>query len=126
MHSNHEPVLTIDVDWSPDCVIDYVANILIEREVKATWFVTHQSEAIERSHKHSTLFELGIHPNMLAGSTHGQNEDEVLAHLCEIVPNAVSMRTHGLYQSSRWLAKAALEYGALEYCSENRFMLISV
>jgi hypothetical protein len=105
-------ILTLDIDWAPDFVIDHVASILIENHVKATWFVTHQSEAIDRL-KETELFELGIHPNMLSGSTHGETEDEVLRYMKSIVPNAVSMRTHGLYQTSKWLVKAAKEYGVL-------------
>lgn len=102
--------LTLDIDWAPDFVIDEVAAILIERQVKATWFVTHHSEAVERLREHSG-FELGIHPNMLPGSTHGTSEVEVLDHMGEIVPEAVSMRTHGLYQSSGWLIRAARDHG---------------
>lgn len=103
--------LTFDIDWAPDFVIDYVADVLVENRVKATWFVTHQSEAVERLREQTELFELGIHPNALPGSTHGKTEDEVLKHILEIVPQAVSMRTHGLYQSSYWLWKASREYG---------------
>jgi len=106
-------ILTFDIDWAPDHVIDHVAGILIEKKVKATWFVTHRSEAIERLRENKDLFELGIHPNMMPGSTHGKTEDEVLAHIKKIVPEAVSMRTHCLYQSSNFLVKAAKEYGVL-------------
>ena len=108
--SSDQLVLTLDVDWAPDFVIDEVAAVLTGHRVKATWFVTHQSAAIDRLRSHGDLFELGIHPNMLPGSTHGQSEDEVLSHVKEIVPDAVSMRTHGLYQTSTWLAKAARDY----------------
>ena len=105
--------MTLDIDWAPDFVIDYVAQILIENQVKATWFVTHQSDAIERLRENNELFELGIHPNMLSGSTHGKTEDDVLAYIKKIVPEAISMRTHGLYQSSNFLVKAATEYDVL-------------
>jgi Polysaccharide deacetylase len=106
-------ILTFDIDWAPDFIIDYVADILIRKKIKATWFVTHQSEAIERLRKSSDLFELGIHPNLLLGSTHGKTEDEVLTHMMNIVPNAVSMRTHGLYQSSHFLTNACMKYGII-------------
>ena len=106
-------ILTLDVDWAPDCVIDSVAEILITNKVKATWFITHESNAVQRLRENNELFELGIHPNMLNGSTHGKSEDEVLDHIKAIVPDAVSMRTHGLYQSSSFLTKAAKEYGVL-------------
>lgn len=111
MVSTNSFVLTLDVDWAPDFMIDQVADILLKNNVKATWFITHESDAISRLRNNSQLFELGIHPNMLCGSTHGKTQDEVLTHIKEIVPDAVSMRTHGLYQTSPWLTKAAKEYG---------------
>lgn len=113
MASTDNLILTLDIDWAPDFVIDQVAQILIENKVKATWFVTHRSEAIERLRENNELFELGIHPNMLFGSTHGKTEDEVLTYVKNIVPDAISMRTHGLYQTSNWLIKAAKEYDVL-------------
>jgi len=106
-----DPVLTLDLDWAPDAIIDAVAALLVERRVKATWFITHQSPAVDRLRERRDLFELGIHPNMLPGSTHGATEDEALAHVLKIVPGAAAMRTHGLYQSSNFLVKAAKQFG---------------
>ena len=106
-----DAVLTLDVDWAPDVIIDEVAALLIERRVKTTWFVTHQSPAIDRLRSRPDLFELGIHPNLLPGSTHGRTEDESLAHVLKIVPGARVMRTHGLYQTANFLVKAATEFG---------------
>ncbi len=111
MSKQSEYILTFDTDWAPDWVIDDIAQILIEKNVKATWFLTHDSETIWRLREHPDLFELGIHPNMLENSTHGTTEDDVLKHLLEIVPEAISMRTHNLYQSSNFLVKAAKDYG---------------
>lgn len=111
MDIDNDFVLTFDIDWAPDFVIDYVANILIDKQVKATWFVTHQSAAIDRLRENSHLFELGIHPNLLKGSSHGATEDTVLSHVLDVVPGANSMRTHGLYQTSNFLVKASVEYG---------------
>ncbi|MFH1769872.1 MAG: hypothetical protein ABH833_04390 [Parcubacteria group bacterium] len=106
-------ILTLDVDWAPDWMIEYVADVLIRKHVKATWFVTHASPAIEAIQQKRDLFEIGIHPNCLPGSSHGNNEDEVLRHVKEIVPDAISMRTHSLYQSSPFLTRAAIDYGIL-------------
>lgn len=96
---NNLPVITLDVDWAPDCIIEDVANLLIERCVKATWFVTHASPAVEALRRHNDLFEMGIHPNFKEGSTHGRTMDEVVAHCLALVPDAVSARSHGLIQS---------------------------
>jgi hypothetical protein len=96
----NEIVLTLDTDWAPDFIIDFVAAELAVRGVRATWFVTHASPAIDRLRSRPELFELGIHPNFMSGSTHGDEPRAVLNHCMEIVPEAVSMRTHGLLQST--------------------------
>ena len=57
--------LTFDIDWAPDWMIEEVASILIEHNVKTTWFVTHASPAIDKLRQMPELFELGIHPNRL-------------------------------------------------------------
>lgn len=92
--------VTLDVDWAPDAAIDFTRELLVERRVKATWFVTHASPAIDRLRDHAELFELGIHPNFAAGSTHGTTTEEVVAHCMRLVPDAISMRTHLLIQST--------------------------
>ena len=93
-------VLTIDIDWAPDFTIDFVAEQLISRQIRATWFVTHVSPAIARLKQYPDLFELGIHPNFLSGSTHGNTPDAVLHHCMTLVPEASSVRTHMLFQST--------------------------
>lgn len=95
--------LTFDVDWAPDFAIDAVASMLRERQLASTWFVTHRSPAVERLSKQPELFELGIHPNFLPNSTHGSDPTEVLDHVLEIVPNAISLRPHSVVQSGRLL-----------------------
>jgi len=92
--------ITLDIDWAPDHVIDDVAARLIAAGVRATWFVTHASPAVDRLRLHPGLFELGIHPNFLAGSTQGNTPAEILAHCMRLVPDAQSMRTHCLIQST--------------------------
>jgi hypothetical protein len=92
--------LTIDADWAPDCAIDLVREILCEHDVKATFFATHASPALGRLRERPDLFELGIHPNFLPGSTHGASVAEVLDHCMGIVPEATSMRSHCLVQST--------------------------
>jgi hypothetical protein len=96
--------LTFDVDWAPDFMIDAIAHKLIECAAKSTWFVTHASPAIDRLRERPDLFELGIHPNFLDGSSHGDTIAEVLATCMSIVPEARTMRSHALVQSSPMLA----------------------
>lgn len=102
---NEPLLLTFDVDWAADFMIDSIAAALIERDVRSTWFVTHASPAIDRLRERPELFELGIHPNFLPGSSHGQTTAEILATCMSIVPEATSMRSHALVQSSPILAQ---------------------
>ena len=101
--------LTLDVDWAPDFMIDFAAAILVEQRVRATWFITHESSALQRLRAQPDLFELGIHPNFFPGSTHGNSTSAVLRHCLDLVPEAVSLRTHGLLQSTALLAQIMRE-----------------
>lgn len=92
--------LTLDIDWAPDFMIDEIAEILVARRVRSTWFVTHVSQAVERLAARPDIFELGLHPNFLPGSSHGEDVDEVLRKCRSFVPSATAMRTHATVQSS--------------------------
>ncbi len=108
--------ITFDLDWAPDYVIDAVAEDCLRHGVRATWFVTHRSPAVERLRARPEAFELGIHPNFLPGSTHGPTPEAVLSHCLELVPEALSLRTHALVQSAPLydliLARTPLEIDA--------------
>lgn len=93
-------VLTLDVDWVPDFVIDDIANRLMKAGACATWFITHDSPAVQ-SLLTEPSFECGIHPNFYPGSSQGETTEEVFDYCLSIAPQAVTMRTHGLLQSSR-------------------------
>jgi hypothetical protein len=93
-------VLTFDVDWAADYMVEPIAGALIDRGVRSTWMVTHASPAIDRLRERPDLFELGIHPNFLPGSSHGDTVAEVLATCMRLVPEATTMRSHALVQSS--------------------------
>ena len=97
------PIITLDVDWAPDFVLDEVSKIFIKKNVKTTWFVTHDSAIIQKLRK-NTLFEIGIHPNFKENSTQGKNPENILKNLKNIDPEAKSLRTHSLIQSSQLLS----------------------
>jgi len=91
--------LTLDVDWAPDAAIEATAEILERAGCPATWFVTHETPALERLRARPELHELGIHPNFLPGSSHGSEPAEVLRNALEIAPEARCLRTHAAFQS---------------------------
>jgi hypothetical protein len=96
-------VVTLDVDWADDPLVDDVAERLAAAGAPATWFITHASPALDRLRERPDLFELGIHPNFRPGSSHGDTPEAVLDHVMALVPEAVSSRSHGVVQSGRLL-----------------------
>ena len=40
--------LTFDIDWADDDVIGDTIDLVEKAEVKATWFVTHQTPLLDR------------------------------------------------------------------------------
>ena len=103
-------VLTFDIDWVSDWAIRRVANLLEDAGVKATWFVTHDSPQIRELRKRSRNFEIGIHPNLLPGSSQGKTEEEIFETLLKIVPEAKVVRTHGLVFSNALMKRLTLKY----------------
>ena len=103
--------LTIDIEWAPDIAIEKISELLIKNEIKATWLLTHDSPKVRDLFKFGELFEFGIHPNFLPGSTHGETEDEVMTHLLKQFPGLSIMRTHALVQSTHILNKCVTRYG---------------
>ena len=97
--------LTFDIDWADDDVIGDTIDLVEKAEVKATWFVTHQTPLLDRL-RENPKFELGIHPNFnpfLDGSTDGSGltAEKVVEQLMDIVPEAKTIRSHSLCQSER-------------------------
>ena len=93
------PLITFDIDWAPDFILEKVSQLLDKEKIKSTWFVTHDSNFIQKL-KNKKNYELGIHPNFFDNSSQGKDPKSILKNLKEIIPEAVSIRTHSLYQSS--------------------------
>ena len=97
--------LTLDIDWACDEVLHYVIDIMEKyKNIKATWFLTHNTKVLERLLENKN-FEVGIHPNfnnLLDGNfSLGRSKDEVIKRLMSIAPDAISVRSHSMTQSSQ-------------------------
>lgn len=116
--------LTFDIDWAPDAVLADTIDLVEHAGVAATWFVTHDTPLLGRL-RDNPLFELGIHPNfnfLLAGQQrNGANAGEVLDGFLAFVPEAKSVRSHSMTQSSGLLdlfARAGLTHEANHFIPE--------
>ncbi|MFY9107284.1 polysaccharide deacetylase family protein [Aliarcobacter cryaerophilus] len=95
--------ITFDIDWCTNEVLSYTLDIVEKYDIKATFFVTHETKLLERMRVNPNI-ELGIHPNfnfLLNGDfRQGSSSKEVVQYYKKFVPNAVSVRSHSLTQSS--------------------------
>jgi Polysaccharide deacetylase len=107
-----QKAITFDIDWAPDWTIDLCQRICAAQQTKATFFITHETPILSALQQND-LFELGIHPNFLKNSSHGDNEHAILEHCLQLAPNASAMRTHALVQSSFIFALIADHYPQL-------------
>jgi hypothetical protein len=98
--------LTFDLDWAHDDILKDTVALISEARVAATWFVTHATPVLDDI-KALPGQELGIHPNfnpLLEGpNTLRSNSKGILKNLLEIVPEAQSIRSHSMTQSSQLL-----------------------
>ena len=98
--------LTLDIDWADDDILIDSIKLLEKTKVEATWFVTHYTPLLERI-RSNEKFELGIHPNfnyLLEGSAKaGDSCEKILDKILEVVPEAKSVRSHSMVQSTRLL-----------------------
>lgn len=101
MSYEKEIYLTFDTDWASDAVVSDTVDLLDSRGVAATVFVTHASPALLALTSHPRI-EVGLHPNfnplLQAGAT--ADAASILAALHDAYPDAVSVRSHSLFQSS--------------------------
>jgi len=92
--------ITVDVDFAPEYMIDYVLKTLEKYDVSATFFATHESEILKKL-SHESKFEVGIHPNLGPESTQGKGLNEIVKKLRSFYPRAVGTRFHLLNYSYR-------------------------
>jgi hypothetical protein len=98
---SNEIILTFDIDWADDAILNDCIDIVDQAGTPATWFITHETPLLDRL-RENERYELGIHPNfisLLEGKSNGV--EKAIDDLLEIVPEAKSIRSHSLVQSSR-------------------------
>jgi hypothetical protein len=95
--------LTFDIDWCSDEVLSYTLDIIDRNNIKATFFITHETKLLERMRENKNI-ELGIHPNfnfLLNGDfRYGKNIKEIIQYYIKLVPDAISVRSHSLTQNT--------------------------
>jgi len=81
-------VITIDIDWVPDKVLEYTLELLSKAGVPCTIFATHATGLLNGLDRNQ--FEIGIHPNfnpLLNGSKKKQRKSR---GRCETIKRSIS------------------------------------
>lgn len=98
-------VLSFDWDWAIDEILEDTLALILEAEVKATMFVTHETPVLDKM-RESPLISMGLHPNfnpLLRGQTSSSSPASIMSDLKEIVPEAKVLRSHSMSHSGLWL-----------------------
>ena len=98
MDKSNISILSFDQDWASDEICLSIADLLISKNIKSTWFITNKGFFLEKLMQFPDLFELGIHPNFLPDSSHGNSLMDVLDNITSIVPMARVSRGHAVFQ----------------------------
>lgn len=115
------PVLTMDTDWAPGFVLDYVLDLVRQYRVPVTLFCTSAYE-LPTDLAQAGLLEASLHPNFMADSTQGApdaDERGRLRHLLRLHPEAVGSRSHRFFWHSGLraaLMDCGLRYDASIFC----------
>lgn len=105
-------VLSFDLDWAIDEVLEDTLELIIEANIKATIFVTHDTPILDKM-RETSLISLGLHPNfnpLFSGESLSRSPDRIMSDLKKIVPEAKVLRSHSMSHSGLWL-KAYKELG---------------
>ena len=92
---------TSDIDWASEAAIDSMLRLFDTYSIPLTPFITHDSPVLRTRYATTALKErVGLHPNFLAGSTHGGDVSHVIDHVQRLWPEARGFRSHSFVDSS--------------------------
>lgn len=88
--------LTFDTDWVPQFILDDILSILRDAGLAGTFFCTGAYAPFPPE------MEVGLHPNFLGyGNEERKSEEDVLAGLKSLYPQATGSRSHCYYWHNR-------------------------
>lgn len=93
--------LTLDLEWAPTSVLRETRSLLQKYNIDLTLFSTHDDNVDFGQH------ERALHPNFLLENA---TEEEILADIASLYPDARGIRSHSLYIHSK-LRSLYTEYG---------------
>ena len=97
MYQNCKFIITCDLDWAPDWMIEFACDIL--SDYKTTFFLTNDSPLQKKLAM--DIDHAGYHPNLLPNSDHGSNIVEAFEYFDSFTPKLFMNRFHLFGHSER-------------------------
>lgn len=94
-------ILSFDLDWVSDPVLDWFLNFINTYKIKVTVFITNPTHLIDKIRR-SDFIEIGIHPFFKDIKADNYGVKETINFLKGIVPEAKVIRSHRLTTSASW------------------------
>ena len=82
-------IITMDIDWAPDDIVEHTCNWLLSKNVPSTIFFTHESELANNLQLNKNI-EIGIHPDFSRNMDANRCEKDML----KLYPNSKGSRSH--------------------------------
>jgi hypothetical protein len=101
---NNESIycFTSDLDWAPELAIKETLTLFNSLEVPLTPFITHNSDTINKYYgKNRKAQYVGLHPNFLPNSSHGNNYMQQIDFVINLWPDAKCFRSHSYFDNSK-------------------------
>jgi len=93
---------TSDIEWAPEWAIKEMLDLFKQYNIPLTPFVTHDSKVIrDRYDRPEIKHKVGLHPNFLPRSSHGETQLEVIDFVNNLWPEAVGFRSHCFFDNTK-------------------------
>lgn len=118
-------ILTFDIDWASEKIVDHTLQILADYGLKATFFCTHPLKSDLKGH------EIAIHPDFrhLKNWLDVKEIKGIIDDLLVCYPGAKGSRSHGLITGSSIflaLAESGIKYDSSFYMFNQKFVPFEV
>ena len=92
---------TSDIEWAPEWAIERLITVMDRYDVPLTPFVTHESFLLRQRYSTTAMrARVGVHPNFLETSSHGDTPNHVVDFVHTLWPEATGFRSHCFFDNT--------------------------
>jgi len=88
-------LITFDLDWAPDFILEKTLSILNSFNVPSTFFITHHSDSLKDFASSKDNIEVGLHPDLTFQSQQGKDLLDIKQFFLHSYNEPLLIRSHG-------------------------------